>query len=434
MRNGRLMDFQAVGEKGKVVFDVALQIRETLRLRHQTHIADCLAIPQPNGRGDVAWYAPLPGRVTSWGMANSEQRQQALSVLERMVADAQALSQHCLDSENAAWRRFGVLLGKALQFPAENYIYLVDGRPVITFWGFVNLNQPVRETVLDCLAPDEPPERQTPPPPATSGVALYNAVAHGEVAEQPEPETALPLAPSQEAPAVVERPTQEPPPQAATGARRKRWRPTVIAALVLVAAGAVLVPVFDAHRDVILSPRSVVDNNVAPVVTLPLPTLDVRLPLAQAQVIAPPAPEPVTPAPPPPPVAVEPPPKNALVMDAWQVYAGHTQFLDGTWRVSITTPPVGRQFASLRYQIKDNHGSARVVLDNGAICKTTLFAGLHKNGVLMIKPRMAAHCSNGQRFPLPEFSCRMGDGPAAQCSALYDENTVSPALFRKVAR
>lgn len=30
-------------------------------------------------------------------------------------------------------------------------MFLVDGKPVITFWGFVNLNENPRDDVLDCL-------------------------------------------------------------------------------------------------------------------------------------------------------------------------------------------------------------------------------------------------------------------------------------------
>lgn len=59
LRSGNLDDYQAVGGGGQAVFDSALQIRETLRLRKQQAMADCLAIPQVNDSGDrVDWYSP----------------------------------------------------------------------------------------------------------------------------------------------------------------------------------------------------------------------------------------------------------------------------------------------------------------------------------------------------------------------------------------
>jgi hypothetical protein len=63
LRSGDLDDFQAVGGGGQAVFDSALQIRETLRLRKQLAMVDCLAIPQVNDDGDrVNWYSPVEGR------------------------------------------------------------------------------------------------------------------------------------------------------------------------------------------------------------------------------------------------------------------------------------------------------------------------------------------------------------------------------------
>ena len=52
LRSGSLDDFLALGENGQPVYASALQLRETLRLRKQQQIADCLAIPQPNEHGD----------------------------------------------------------------------------------------------------------------------------------------------------------------------------------------------------------------------------------------------------------------------------------------------------------------------------------------------------------------------------------------------
>lgn len=60
-------------------------------------------------------------------------------------------------SQNRA-AAFGSLLSKAFQFPGENFLFLVDGKPVISFWGFVNLNENARDDVLDCLRESLVPE------------------------------------------------------------------------------------------------------------------------------------------------------------------------------------------------------------------------------------------------------------------------------------
>ena len=152
LRSGNLDDFQAVGGGGQAVFESALQIREALRLRKQQSIVDCLAIPQVNDEGDrVDWYSPTEGVVTSWKAADEDARFRALRLLESTLSSVESLSKKSLQSPKTAQQLFGSLLSKAFQFPGENFLFLVDGKPVITFWGFVNLNENARDDILDCL-------------------------------------------------------------------------------------------------------------------------------------------------------------------------------------------------------------------------------------------------------------------------------------------
>ncbi|MBG0682216.1 ssrAB-activated protein, partial [Enterobacter kobei] len=159
LRSGNLDDFQAVGGGGQAVFESALQIREALRLRKQQAIVDCLAIPQVNDSGDrVDWYSPVEGNVTSWKAAGEDDRYRALRYLENTLASVESLSKKCLQSPKTAQQLFGSLLSKAFQFPGENFVFLVDGKPILCFWGFVNLNENARDDVLDCLRESLIPE------------------------------------------------------------------------------------------------------------------------------------------------------------------------------------------------------------------------------------------------------------------------------------
>ena len=84
------------------------------------------------------------------------------------------------------------MLSKAFQFPGENFIFLIEGKPVIAFWGFVNLNENAREDVLDCLRESLAPEPMPSP-----------------VEEEPEPEQ-LPVVTFEEADAPLIAPTPAP--------------------------------------------------------------------------------------------------------------------------------------------------------------------------------------------------------------------------------
>lgn len=102
LRSGSLADFFALGENGQPVYASALQLLETLRLRRQQTIADCLAIPQPNETGDrLDWYAPGEGKVTSWIAAGEAEREAALEQLQTCLTTVAALSERALASDSA---------------------------------------------------------------------------------------------------------------------------------------------------------------------------------------------------------------------------------------------------------------------------------------------------------------------------------------------
>ncbi|EOU9513189.1 SrfA family protein [Cronobacter dublinensis] len=461
LRSGDLDDFQSVGENGQAVFESALQIRETLRLRKQP-LVETLAIPQLNEEGDrVDWYSPVSGKVMGWASASHEERERALRFLESALSGARALSKRCLESEKTAQQLFGALLAKAVQFPGANFLYLVDGKPVITFWGFVNLNQGARDDVLECLREAEPvepeilmtPQDEPEPEPAPVVMTEPDAplLATPPVAPQPAP-VVSPAVPAQTQASVLAAYTtdaddapqpQETTPAAAAPARRSRiplWTWPLAAAVVVGAIAAPLtwyqlqqkeaaaptVPVEQIKaQEIAPAPVQAVD---APPVAAVAPAT--TLPLAAAQV-TPPAPAPVVEEKP---VAPAPVDKNALVMDANQVKAGTTRFLNGTWRLSIGSPdPITGKATSMRIEMKSNKGSARVTLGDNIVCRADLFSGLHQSGELMIKTRGKARCSDGSRYPMPEISCKAGPNDVAECTGRYDEKTVLPLTMKKVS-
>lgn len=152
-----------------------------------------------------------------------------------------------------------------------------------------------------------------------------------------------------------------------------------------------------------------------------------NLPLHQAEVVASKEKEPE-----PAPVVIVAIPKDAMVMEAGQVKAGSTRFLNGTWRAILDVKdPVTGKPPSMRYQIQNNKGFARIVHGDNIVCRAEIFSGLHSNGELMIKSRGTARCTDGSRYPMPEVACKAGTSDIAECRARYDANTVVPLTFKK---
>lgn len=75
----------------------------------------------------------------------------------------------------------------------------------------------------------------------------------------------------------------------------------------------------------------------------------------------------------------------------------------------------------------------RVTHGDNIVCRGEVFSGLHSSGELMIKTRGSARCTDGSRFPLPEITCKSGEGSVAQCTARYDANTLLPLTFKKAS-
>lgn len=428
LRSGNLDDYQAVGGGGQAVFDSALQIRETLRLRKQQAMVDCLAIPQINDNGDrVDWYSPVEGKAVAWKTADEEARFRALRYLGSTLENAAALSRKSLQSGKTSLQLFGSLLEKAIQFPGENHVFLVDGKPVITFWGFVNLNENPRDDVLDCLrladippvvtvTEPDPKEETSPEITFTEADApLLTPIVEPQKPVEPEPQPLV----------MINEPEVTTPPVQVKPARRLPLWSLPVAAVII---AAIVGPLLWKQHAVIPTP-SVAPIAVAKADMTPLPELTSALPLHRAEVI----PLAKKEKPDAGPVVIAAIPKDALVMDASQMKAGTTRFLNGNWRVIVDVKdPVSGKAPSLRYQIQTNKGTARVVHGDNIVCRAEIFSGLHQSGELMIKSRGNARCTDGSRYPMPEITCKAGTNDVAACTARYDDHAEIPLTIKKI--
>ena len=156
LRTGNLKEFHPLGAVGNPVYLSASQLRSALRRRLGTEVADALAIPQRNEDGDtIDWYAPMSGPVVPWSAATADERgrtkAQLLQIRERIRETGQVMRAE----ENSERRIFGQLLDLVTTFPNDGHVYLVNGHPVITFWGFQEHNAPPGSDPLLLLPEDD---------------------------------------------------------------------------------------------------------------------------------------------------------------------------------------------------------------------------------------------------------------------------------------
>jgi len=454
LRSGNLDALLALGENGQPVWSSALQIRETLRLRGHTGLAECLAIPQANERGDrLDWYAPFQGKVKSWLAGSDHERRDALALLSLNQEDLLALSLRAREADNPAMRLFGALLGKTLQFPDQQYVYLVNGKPVITFWGFVDPQARTRDDALACLRDtlEEalPPLLAEPaaPIPAPISVApiiaplieIPPAAAAPAPEPQPEPEPAPePDILEPETPALV----PEPLPQATHAPRPHPARPLL---LLLPVAAAVAAGVawwlHQAPTSAPPSPSPAAPQSVpARAVTLPpVSKLAATLPQKPASVIATATAAATAVTPPASPAAIvaehtEPAKPDDLVMTADDARIGSVKFINGTWRVVLrqTNLPTGKP-PSLRYQLRNGKGTAMITQGDNIRCKADVTAAMTVEGTMVVRSRYTATCSDKSRYRMPELVCKAGDG-IASCTAQYGADQVFPLTIKRESK
>ncbi|TDS72298.1 hypothetical protein C7434_1107 [Pantoea sp. PNA 14-12] len=442
LRSGNLDAVLALGENGQPVFTSALQIRETLRLRRQSALADCLAIPQTNERGDrLDWYAPFSGKVKSWMAASDYERRQALQHLTACQQDLQAISARAREAANPAMRLFGALLSKSLQFPNQQYVYLVNGKPVITFWGFVDAQERNRDDALACLREsleeslpaslvELPPEPVVPPAPEPVVV----------------PETAAVVPPVAEVPAPEPEPVPEPVP--AQAARRPAFRLWYLIPTLAVAAAAATAVILHMPQSEPVTPSAPVAQNTAPVAAIrpaamvPAEKLADTLPqkpaavVAGAQTAASAAPVPaaapsatlsnvVAPA-----VPAKP---DDLVVTPDAVRDGQVQVIDGRWRVEIENikTPTGKP-PVMHFQFNNGKGSVQINQGN-TTCKADVTAAMTSAGNMVIESRFTARCADKSRYRMPMLVCHSSIGAAA-CEAQYTGDRVYPITIKRESK
>ncbi|QET00445.1 virulence factor [Yersinia pseudotuberculosis] len=455
-------DILALGENGQPIYTSALQIREALRLKKQQHIVDCLAIPQINEQGNrIDWYAPFEGKVTSWIAASSTERKAAVKQLAICLASASDISLRAKKSEKAAQQLFGALLAKALQFPDQNHVYLVSGKPVITFWGFVSQDKKMRSDPLDCL-------RQSTDV-VESAIKVESIVKAESTVVPPEirAKTVVTPAAVELSPQADIIPTPQLVAEPEVTVRSEpiktpvRWL-RIGGVLSIAALIGALVAQFSGNLPGSTAPTAETQSSTAEHMTEQLEPSASHKPQVTADALAPV--EPITASVPPPimqpllpldhapvppdakvaaesivaePMAVEPiaaepvtPPvtranNNALILPANAVKIGSTAFLNGNWRAipEIKSSLTGKP-PSLRYQIKQGKGSSvKITHGDNVTCRANVTAGLMKSGNLVINSRYRAQCSDGSKYQIPEIVCKQGTTDIADCKGRYDANT-----------
>ena len=120
-----------------------------------------------------------------------------------------------------------------------------------------------------------------------------------------------------------------------------------------------------------------------------------------------------------------------LTLSPDQIKQGSTKFLDGQWSVSggIQDKATGKPL-QLSYELKDGNGQVTVTRSDGVKCVGQVDSGI-QNANLSIGSNNQAICSDNSKYQLPKIQCKSGNNNQADCQGIYDNGTSFPITMKK---
>ena len=171
LNSGDLKNYQAIGEDGVLVWQRADAFRASIENSSilGEHYARCLATPRFSSDGThVDWFVPFQSNradgdyeVVSWNAASPDEKARALrkfeELEEKFLNFGYNLEARSLSSNDKLFAHFltgnnkSNIVLPAIHYPDETCIYIVNGEPVITFWGFLNAGDKLSGSPFDSL-------------------------------------------------------------------------------------------------------------------------------------------------------------------------------------------------------------------------------------------------------------------------------------------
>ena len=160
-----------LGVRGDALHNVAGQLLAVIRRRLGDGPANLLAEPQLREAGDgIDWYAARSGEVRRFADLSESERAATLETVETRLAAIRSLGAVLKESTGSEEAR---LIGRSLELatarPSDDFIFLVDGEPVIAAWGY-------EADAVAGLAAFAPPPVPVPARPAPAVMASAPAV------------------------------------------------------------------------------------------------------------------------------------------------------------------------------------------------------------------------------------------------------------------
>ncbi len=159
INTGRRDSYYCLGVNDRDLYEWRPQIDRVLRQRLSADHANLFAeAAYDEELGSIDWYSPVDGEARLLSAFEGERRLELEADIAAKLADIRQLTGE-LSRGDETEQRVASLLESALSFPSKEQVFVVGGKPVITFWGFAPEGTMGRPSTPDFVtaAPDRPP-------------------------------------------------------------------------------------------------------------------------------------------------------------------------------------------------------------------------------------------------------------------------------------
>ncbi|MGN0909772.1 MAG: SrfA family protein [Succinivibrio sp.] len=173
INGGSVRDYVPIGVDGRPVWKNAEAFLRSIVVSGPlgNEAARHLAEPEFSDGGEhVDWFVGFPPRssqgyeVVRWDSASPEERRAAWQELERFGSSLEVygrdLEKKALGANDELFAHYltgtsGYEKLPAIHFPSSDCVFIVDGTPVVTFWGFLRPGQTLGGSPFQALAPSD---------------------------------------------------------------------------------------------------------------------------------------------------------------------------------------------------------------------------------------------------------------------------------------
>jgi hypothetical protein len=136
--SGFLSDHEALGVGGDPIYRAAEQIRTLLQKELGESVSQVFAIPVRNDKtNELDWYSPVDGNALPLQQLSPEEQVKVKEIIATRFASIDQFGSRLKNEIGTdAARTYASLLDSAKSYPSDDQIFVINGQPVITFWGF----------------------------------------------------------------------------------------------------------------------------------------------------------------------------------------------------------------------------------------------------------------------------------------------------------